>query len=555
MANIKEHAMSDEALIAAARSGSTSSYAELWRRHSDAALRAARQFTSIADADDLVAEAYLRILVALRDGGGPNGAFRPYLFVTIRNLAIGMSRAQRTDNVEDLDQLVDDKAETDPSVAALDRSLTVRAYRSLPSSWQTVLWYTEVEGMRPREVAPLLGMSANTVAALAYRARDALRTAWIQAHVNDDGTSDECRWMLERVGKYSRGQLGPREQARADRHIDSCARCIIVVEEADDIGSRLALVLLPMVLGASAGVAYGLSLVDQPPSTNVANANQGESVGIGTQLAVAAGALLLVGSATAMGMSTIAESHISAPTASPSSPPVAEKPTDLPTATEPSTTPTPPPVESDPPPTADPPTTVVRPPAPDPDPDPEPEPPADTVAHPPVVSTVLTNDMGSRPALEGTAEPFSVVTVVDNVGTLLSTVTADASGSWSTGPLTLLTPAATGLSVAHTDPAGNTSPLTTLGPFAFHPTLVELPEGFVARPGEDVVIEAFGWPGAAVVFAINGSGGTQSVEKIFDEDGRSSATVRFGAPGTLVFSARFTGADPSTAREMTITAV
>src|SRR5690606_3901578 len=136
MAHASNPAMSDEELISATREGNTDAYAELWKRHSAAALRAARQFTSVAAADDLVAEAYLRILVVLQDGRGPTGAFRPYLFVTIRNLAIQVSRAPRTDTVEDFDQLVDSTTTSDPSIAALDRSLTVRAYRSLPESWQ-----------------------------------------------------------------------------------------------------------------------------------------------------------------------------------------------------------------------------------------------------------------------------------------------------------------------------------------------------------------------------------------------------------------------------------
>lgn len=577
MAHSKHPAMSDENLIAAARTGNTDAYAELWTRHSAAALRAARQFTTVAEADDLVAEAYLRILVALRDGGGPTGAFRPYLFVTIRNLAIHIARAPRNDTVEDFDQIVDQKSNTDPSIVALDRSLTVRAYRSLPESWQTVLWYTEVEGMRPREVAPLLGMSANTVAALAYRARDALRTAWIQAHVNDEGTSQECKWLLERVGKYARGHLPDREQARADRHIDSCARCIIVVEEADDIGSRLALVLLPMVLGAGAGTAYRLFGQDQVTQAVASQAG----VGIGTQLAVAAGAVLLVGSAVVGGISTItanesAGPRVTAPIASPGEDAPLEEPAeDLPIAVtpSPSATPVPPLVVDDPPeesrpdpapdPAPDPPTPQPDPvpdPVPDPEPDPEPEPvpdpdpPTDTEALPPVVSTVLSDDMIERPALEGTAEPLSSVTVADDTGAILATVTTDATGAWSTGPLVALTPAATGLSVVQLDQAGNTSTATELGPFAFHPTIVALPDDFIATPGVPFDVEAFGWPGAAVVFAIDGDGGFDSVEKVFDETGRSHATVTFGSSGSLIFSARYVGADQSTTQSFPITA-
>ena len=77
---------SDAELIDSARSGDTSAFAELWRRHFRPAARVARQFTSI-DADDLVSEAYARIFQRVLAGGGPTGAFRPYLYTTIRNLA------------------------------------------------------------------------------------------------------------------------------------------------------------------------------------------------------------------------------------------------------------------------------------------------------------------------------------------------------------------------------------------------------------------------------------------------------------------------------------
>lgn len=63
---------------------------------------------------------------------------------------------------------------TDPAVADLERTMIARAFASLPERWQAVLWHTETEGARPAEVASLLGLTANGVAALAYRAREGL---------------------------------------------------------------------------------------------------------------------------------------------------------------------------------------------------------------------------------------------------------------------------------------------------------------------------------------------------------------------------------------------
>lgn len=244
---------SDESLVLLARAGDRDAFAELWERHARSGLRVARQFTSTIDADDLVSEAYTRIYQRILGGGGPEGAFRPYLYTTIRNLASRWGGANREAQVEDLDAFEGERNPDDPTAGALDRTLTARAFRSLPQRWQAVLWYTEVEGMDPHEVAPILGISANGVAALSYRAREGLRQAWLQAHVSDDGATDECRWTIQRLGENARHALTDREQARVDTHLLSCATCGIIAEEVEDVGSHLALVMFPLLLGATAG--------------------------------------------------------------------------------------------------------------------------------------------------------------------------------------------------------------------------------------------------------------------------------------------------------------
>jgi RNA polymerase sigma factor (sigma-70 family) len=244
---------SDEELIANARSGDQNAFAELWRRHYRSGARVARQFTSSIDADDLVSEAYTRIYQRVLAGGGPSGAFRPYLYTTIRNLASTWGAKSRDVQVDDIADYEDPSTIDDPVAVALDRTLTARAFRSLPERWQSVLWYTEVEGMDPHEVAPILGMSANGVAALGYRAREGLRKAWLQAHVSEAGVSEACKWTIARLGENARHSLTPREQQKLSDHLLTCAKCAIVSEEVDEVGSHLAMVLLPIMLGAGVG--------------------------------------------------------------------------------------------------------------------------------------------------------------------------------------------------------------------------------------------------------------------------------------------------------------
>ncbi len=208
---------SDTELIESARSGDTSAFAELWRRHYRSAARVARQFTSSIDADDLVSEAYARIFQRVLAGGGPTGAFRPYLYTTIRNLASSWGAASRDVQVDVIEEFEDERIPDDPAAWALDRTLTAKAFRSLPDRWQTVLWYTEVEGMDPHEVAPLMGLTANGVAALSYRAREGLRTAWLQAHISNAGTSTDCQWTMARLGDRARN--GPHRSREGSRRV------------------------------------------------------------------------------------------------------------------------------------------------------------------------------------------------------------------------------------------------------------------------------------------------------------------------------------------------
>lgn len=245
--------VSDEELILRARGGDRTAFGELWKRHARSGITVARRFTSSLDADDLVAEAFTRIYQRVLDGGGPDGAFRPYLYTTIRNLASRWGTDRNDIQIEDIEDLQDGNIPEDPSTVALDARLTASAFQSLPQRWQSVLWYTEVEGMTPQDVAPILGLTANGVAALAYRAREGLRTAWLQAHVSEAGATEDCRWATGRLGENARNSLTAKEKARFDHHLAECERCGAVADEVDEVGSSIAVALLPLILGATVG--------------------------------------------------------------------------------------------------------------------------------------------------------------------------------------------------------------------------------------------------------------------------------------------------------------
>ena len=250
---VRPQLLADDDLLSRFQSGDRSSYAELWRRHAPSGLTAARSFTSVSDAEDVVAEAFTRIFQAAQSGVGPIGAFRPYLYATIRNVVL--QNAARGDRITDVDLDTIPAVEIDPE-AVLDNSLISSAFRSLPERWQTVLWYLEVEKLSTREAGELLGIKANAVAALAFRARGALRSAWLQTHVGESRFTGEHRETLALLGDYSRGAATSREHKKVTTHLATCAACSRIASEVDYAAGRIAMSLLIVVLGGSAAAMF-----------------------------------------------------------------------------------------------------------------------------------------------------------------------------------------------------------------------------------------------------------------------------------------------------------
>lgn len=250
-------APSDPELIASVRGGYADAYRWLYQRHVTAAAKLARQLAgSVQEAEDLVAEAFARVLTALRAGRGPDAAFRAYLLTALRHVAYDKTRRdRRVSPTADVTALAGTGATsvpfTDVALARLERSLAARAFARLPERWQAVLWHTEIEGQLPAEVAPLLGLTQNGVSALAHRAREGLRQAYLQAHLAQAPT-ERCRLIVNRLGAWTRSGLSPREAAQVETHLDRCPPCRSMADELADVNGTLRAVVAPLVLGQAA---------------------------------------------------------------------------------------------------------------------------------------------------------------------------------------------------------------------------------------------------------------------------------------------------------------
>lgn len=232
---------SDAELVQAIRRGWMEEFGVLYERHVAAAYRVARQLAqSRMESDDLVSEAFVRVLDILRAGRGPDVAFRAYLFTVLRNLACdGARHERRIELAEDVTTVAGVKTEN-VSEPARDTALEAEEFRCarlafgrLPQRWQEVLRRTEMEGRSPAETASLLGLTANGVSALALRARRRLREAYLVAHLPVPDT-EQCRCVHVKLGAWTRGTLSACQARQIREHLDGCGYCL---QQADEMAA------------------------------------------------------------------------------------------------------------------------------------------------------------------------------------------------------------------------------------------------------------------------------------------------------------------------------
>lgn len=282
----------DNELVEASRQGRGAAFDELFRRHAPMAWRLALAITS--DPDDgaeAVANAFCRVLVgpapAELDPAPDPSRIRPVLLAATRMAAVEALRRGAAD------------ARISRVPGSSGRSPVHTSFASLPERWRSALWLTEVEGIPAAEAAFVLAVSPSSFSQLSGRARAGWRErcAHAQATVaSADGARIDarCQAVVERLPAYSAGQLGARDAARVERHLDTCEGCQYRSEELSDGGAvlRRTGIALPIGLLADTStrwkLATGMARHPSSPGRRLPAV-------LGKPLASTSGALLAVG--------------------------------------------------------------------------------------------------------------------------------------------------------------------------------------------------------------------------------------------------------------------
>ncbi|MGP9606136.1 sigma-70 family RNA polymerase sigma factor [Glutamicibacter sp. AOP33-2CA-4] len=339
---------SDSELIQGARVGSRVCQERLYQRHKQVALAVAYRHTdNPSEAEDIVSEAFLRVFASLKHGSGPTEFFRAYLLTSVSREAFSRNRAARREaDIDEIAEFASETPDADEVMRRAESEIVIRAFKSLPERWRAVLWHNEVDGLPPREIATILGITPNAASALAVRAREGLRESYLAAHLKEHaGLVADCASARKQLPAFIRNNLSPKATRSLKSHLKNCPDCSLVYGELKNIGAPMRSVVLPLFVGgttvlgisASGGLAQlggGITAATGGSSVAVSTAGSGAAAVVtGTVSAsavaagVGAGLAALAVAASAVGILTpLFDDRSTAPVALPQERSVEQEP-------------------------------------------------------------------------------------------------------------------------------------------------------------------------------------------------------------------------------------
>jgi RNA polymerase sigma factor (sigma-70 family) len=240
--------------VAATYAGNSRAYGLLWTRYEALARSVAWTLVSPdrARADDIVSEAFARVLGAINRGGGPTDAFRPYLLMTVRNVSTDMyrrynSKVAAVGHLQELEPHLDPVLNPDNA----DAELALKAWASLKDADRRLLYRSMIDELPSAQLGQELGLNPAAVNTRTARARERLRHAFLAQHIG--GTTDAtCRECRRDLAAYARGTLSTRKRDRVDAHLNDCDLCQRVAIEITDLNTAIKGLIGPMILPGSA---------------------------------------------------------------------------------------------------------------------------------------------------------------------------------------------------------------------------------------------------------------------------------------------------------------
>jgi RNA polymerase sigma-70 factor, ECF subfamily len=171
----------DEALVAAARTGSDAAFTAIVQRYEPQLIAYARQVLGGRhhDAEECVQDAFVRALRSMR-GGDSEIALRPWLHAIVRNRCLDQLRKpNRTTDLDPHEAVLADHGPGPVSMIAHRQRLdqVVEGMVALPERQRRALVMHELEDRSHSTIGRALGVSAGASKALVCRARQGVANA------------------------------------------------------------------------------------------------------------------------------------------------------------------------------------------------------------------------------------------------------------------------------------------------------------------------------------------------------------------------------------------